>query len=102
MWSSKKLHPQFAQAGSGFVMFDPSLESEISINDKVWQTIRQVSKIPLLKSWKDEILSLCFQESWVKNLDSLGKIEALEVTLPDFAEFADSISELVKTGRLIR
>ncbi|MAD89050.1 MAG: hypothetical protein CMK64_05055 [Pseudoalteromonas sp.] len=101
-WSSKKLHPQFAEDGCGYVLFNPITETDKSINLKLWNAIKQVSKIPLLDKWQSLFLQIAKEREWIKELEARGKVNGLEVCLPSFEELADAISHLVVSGTLTK
>jgi len=73
------------------------------IRARIWQTVIQLSSVPLLPHWREPVLKAVWSEMVVDMSASsfckpLGGMAAIQVHLTD--DFADTISVMVKEGKL--
>ncbi|WP_230971730.1 hypothetical protein [Nitrogeniibacter aestuarii] len=71
-------------------------------NDRVWETVKRISKIPLLDIWRDPLMkglgANIFEDLELSNAPPLGRLTGFNVHLP--ANFANVISASVASGLL--
>lgn len=75
------------------------LENDNAISsDQLWSLIKELSPIPLLDSWKQQVLSLCNGDDYITRLKGYG-INAFDVNL-NAKDFEQSISMMLKNESL--
>lgn len=76
--------------------------TEAVVKDRLWCQVKDLSPVPLLDAWRDEVLDLPGNSlvSWLRDSlhPPLGDIEACRIELDD--SFCERLSQAVREGRL--
>jgi len=66
--------------------------------DIAWALVKEVSHLPLLEHWRDDIIELLKQQHWL-DLQEGYRVHMLKIDLPE-SEFEQAITRLVHSGRI--
>lgn len=64
-------------------------------NTAIWQLIKDISPIPLLDIWMEQMIDTCFKDEYIHHIDGFGGVGALVVDL-DTDEFEGSVTQMIK------
>ncbi len=69
-------------------------------NCSIWKLLKELSPIPLLDIWMDQIIHVCHRDGYIDNIDGFGGVSALIVELEP-TDFEVFISEMIKDQTLL-
>lgn len=61
--------------------------------DGLWQLIKNISPLPLMDQWRDDILRLFENSGWLNKLSGFGKVSAYSISIPE-----DELAVMLKTN----
>lgn len=73
-------------------------ESLDHIRERTWTVVQELSRIPLLDHWCDEVMAMLDDKEWISALDGSG-VKGFRITLPA-DELESEISRSIKSGKL--
>lgn len=68
------------------------------VDTGIWQMVKQVCHLPLLESWREQIIRLCRDNGWLTIMDGKG-LSAVALELPG-DDFDEAMSGLIQDRQL--
>lgn len=69
-------------------------------NKSIWKLIKELSSIPLLDSWMEQIIDTCFKDNYIHHIDGFGGVGALTVKL-EIDQFEKDVTQMIKSEHLL-
>jgi hypothetical protein len=87
-------------AGQAFVfsLEDEHLNHPDRLNHRVWSAIKELSQIPLLDHWRDDLIGVFYDLNWIREINGLNTL-AIKIYI-DNEEFKKIVSDRVKQRTL--